>query len=268
MNNFSDTDIQNFNLLGEFCGPRDIENLDSKSLQSKFKIAQADVFVLFGGSIIQGVDVLAQAIQNKVAKRYLIVGGFGHTTATLKETAQKLYPKLPNTATSEAELFADILKRRFNLEADLLETKSTNCGNNITYLLNLLKLHQIEFKSIILAQDATMQRRMSACLKKYVSADTDIINYATYQAELQLSEGTLKFKENHLGMWNPERYQQLLMGEIARLTDNEFGYGPKGKDFIVHVDIPQIVTAAYLDLKQKYPQISRPGNVLYASKNN
>lgn len=40
--------------------------------------------VLFGGSIIAGGDILAEAIQNEVAKKNIIVGGAGHTTETLE----------------------------------------------------------------------------------------------------------------------------------------------------------------------------------------
>lgn len=268
MNNFNNEDINNFNLIGQFCGPRDISNLDSHILFSKYQITQADVFVLFGGSIVYGVNILAQAIQNNIAKKYLIVGGFGHTTASLMQTAKKIFPELPDNITSEAELFAIILKNRFNLKADFLEIDSTNCGNNITYLLDLLKQQQIDFKSIILAQDATMQRRMSACLQKYVSSEIKIINYATYQTNLKLKSNELTFDHDYLGMWSLQRYQTLLMGEMSRLTDNQSGYGPNGKNFIVHVNIPDDVQKAYCSLKQKYPNINRPSNVLYSSKKN
>ena len=43
--------------------------------------------VLFGGSIIAGGDILAEAIQNEVAKKNIIVGGAGHTTETLRNVA-------------------------------------------------------------------------------------------------------------------------------------------------------------------------------------
>ena len=82
----------------------------------------------------------------------------------------------------EAEVFAEYLKYIHGLEVDYLECNSTNCGNNITYLLDLLKEHNIEFKSIILSQDATMQRRREAGLRKYVNEDVTIINYAVYAA--------------------------------------------------------------------------------------
>lgn len=265
---FSKKDIEQLNLIGKFCSQRDIETLASDDLEKKYNLHQADVFVLFGGSILYGVDILAQAIQNKIAKTFVIVGGYGHTTATLQEKVTQEYPNISAFDMQEAEIFATLLKKRFNFQVDLLETKSTNCGNNITYLLDLLKTNNISFNSIILAQDATMQRRMSACLKKYVSTDTKIINFATYQTNLVLENDQVYYDKSILGMWKPKRYQQLLMGEIPRLTDNEFGYGPNGKDFIAHVNIPQNVITAYQNLNNKYPNLNRPGNNLYSSKKN
>lgn len=47
------------NTLGEFCGKRDIPELTTAALENTFHIAQADVMVLFGGSILCGGDVLA-----------------------------------------------------------------------------------------------------------------------------------------------------------------------------------------------------------------
>lgn len=256
-------DLTDFNLLGSFCSQRDIPALTSENLRDKYGFSQADVYVLFGGSILYGVDVLAQAIQNKIAKKYIIVGGFGHTTATFQQTVQNIYPDIPAKNMQEAEIFAALLKKRFNLEVDFLETKSTNCGNNITYLLDLLQKQQLDCHSIILSQDATMQRRMSACLRKYVDSDVTIINYATYQTNLILKQNQLTFDKQFLGLWQPERYQKLLMGEIPRLLDTKTGYGPNGKGFISHVDIPLEVLSAYERLQQKYPELNRPSNPKY-----
>lgn len=52
------------NVLGGFCGKRDIVELTSEQLYKKFEIEQADVMVLFGGSVMWGGDVLAQAMKN------------------------------------------------------------------------------------------------------------------------------------------------------------------------------------------------------------
>lgn len=256
-------DVDNINTLGKFCGQRDFNELSLLGLRS-FGLKQADVFVLFGGSILYGVDILAQAIQNKIAKKYVIVGGYGHTTATLQQTVMHQYPDIPANQMQESEIFAALLKQRFNLQVDYLETQSTNCGNNITYLLELLHQHQIDFKSIILAQDATMQRRMSACLVKYIDQDIQVLNYATYQVTVQLNHDQLTYDHQIPGMWQPQRYLTLLMGEIPRLTDNKTGYGPQGQNFISHVDIPQNVQKAYQALKSKYPDINRPKNDQFA----
>ena len=67
-------------------------------------------------------------------------------------------------------------------------------------------------------------------------------------------------------MWDIERYISLLMGEIPRLSDNENGYGPKGKGFIAHVEIPDQVSKAFHELHRIYSGAVRNANPLYASK--
>lgn len=46
-----------------------------------------------------------------------------------------------------------------------------------------------------------------------------------------------------------DRYLSLLLGELPRLRDDESGYGPSGKDFIVHVHFPDDVMAAWRSLR-------------------
>lgn len=257
--------IDAINILGEFCGKRDIGKLTSSALMERYSISQADIFVLFGGSIICGGDVLAEAIQNKIARHYIIVGGAGHTTQTLREKVHKEYPSVKTEGLTEAEIFNQYLKENYDLQADYLEMNSTNCGNNITYLLNVIKENQLPCQSIILCQDATMQCRMEAGLRKYVSDDVMVINYAAYQAELILdSDGAPAFSCSIHGMWQPERYLSLLMGEIPRLSDNAEGYGPKGTGYIAHVDIPEKVTEAFQYLKENHAEYIRKANPEYA----
>lgn len=103
-----------------------------------------------------------------IAKKYVIVGGAGHTTETLRLKMNKAYPDVETKNLSEAKIFSNYLKFKYNLEPDFLECSSTNCGNNVTYLLQLLEENNISFKNIIISQDATMQCRMEAGLKKYL----------------------------------------------------------------------------------------------------
>lgn len=251
------------NTLGFFCGKRDISELSQKELQSKYGFSQADIYVLFGGSILAGGDVLAEAIKEKIAKTYIIVGGEGHTTESLRKRMHGEYPDFMTDGLSEAHVFLEFLQREYGYTVDFLECKSTNCGNNITYLLELLQNKNISFKSIILSQDATMQYRMSATLRKYIPQETTIINYATYQARVISEENKLMFDKEIWGMWDMDRYITLLMGEISRLTDDENGYGPLGSNFIAHVDIPNNVREAFVILHYKYKDRVRVANPLY-----
>ena len=127
------------NVLGRFCGKRDIAYLTTEELERKYNFSKVDVMVLFGGSIIYGGDVLASAIKNNIAKKYIIVGGVGHTTETLRMKINKEFPGIRTNGLSEAEIFAKYLKYKHELEVDYLECNSTNCGNNITFLLRAIK---------------------------------------------------------------------------------------------------------------------------------
>ena len=155
------------NTLAAFLGPRDVLTLTQEAILARLGQRQADVMALFGGSILAGGDVLAAAMRARVAGTYVIVGGAGHTTETLRERVRTLCPDLSLAAgTTEAEIFEAYLDSRHGLLADFLERRSTNCGNNITYLRDLLKERGVRCKSLILVQDATMQRRMSAGLSR------------------------------------------------------------------------------------------------------
>lgn len=54
------------NILGLFCGKRDVAELTPKCLKDKYDIEQADVMVLFGGSWFTGnIPRLSQRIFQK-----------------------------------------------------------------------------------------------------------------------------------------------------------------------------------------------------------
>lgn len=251
------------NVLGEFCGVRDIDELTPNALKNQFDISQVDVAVLFGGSILEGGDVFAEVMNNNLAKKYIIVGGAGHTTETLREKMFSVLKKNLPSQSTEAELFNQYLIEKYNLRADFLECESTNCGNNITLLLELLKRGNLPYENILMIQDSTMQRRMNASWRRYVGNQL-IINYAAYRVKVVAVDDKLQFEKVPLGMWTVERYIKLLMGDVARLQDNAEGYGPKGKNFIAHVDVPEKVLAAFNYLKN-YFEI-RKANPNYAGK--
>lgn len=257
---------KNINILSKFLGMRDVPSLTKQAFQQKYGIEQADLMVLFGGSILKGADVLARAIQNDAARKYIIVGGAGHTTETLRQVVHGNYPKIETAGQSEAQIFQAVLESVYHVKADYLECQSTNCGNNITFLLDLIRENNLPFDSIILVQDAAMQRRMDAGLRKYVS-DPLIINYAAYQVDVSVDNDQLVYTENIPGMWQMDRFITLLMGEIPRLSDDAQGYGPNGQGFIAHVEIPEDVSKAFEELKEAGISTVRTANPAFASTN-
>lgn len=122
----------------------------------------------------------------------------------------------------------------------------------------------MDVSSIILCQDASRQLRMAAGMKKY-RPDLPVTSYAAYQATVQEENGMLEYEKEIHGTWKRNQYVTLLMAEISRLTDDENGYGPDGKGYIAHVNIPEPVKKAYDHLKGHYADHIRLANPEYAS---
>ncbi len=257
-------EARDLNVLARFLGQRDLPLLSRDGVAAAS--TQVDVAVLFGGSILAGGEVLADVMKAGIARTYVIVGGVGHTTETLRERARAVWPRIDvASGAAEAEIFDAYLREYHGMSADLLETRSTNSGNNITYLLELLESKGITAESFLLMQDATMMRRMVAGLR-FHRPDAAVLAYATYAARVVADSGSLSYEDEPLGMWGIERYRTLLMGEVPRLRDDASGYGPKGAGWIAHVDIPRDVEDAFARLRAAHPEAVRVANSAYASR--
>ena len=114
----NDKTAEYINILGRFCGKRDVPALDHDSLSGRYQIDKADVMVLFGGSILAGGDVLARAIRDEIASCYIIVGGAGHTTESLRQRVHSEYPAIETAGLPEAEIFQRYLREVYGCEAD------------------------------------------------------------------------------------------------------------------------------------------------------
>ena len=264
------------NIIAAWLGMRDFTSLDQQSMRQEAGLTDgvADLLVLFGGGILGSVDFLACAMRRGVARKYAVVGGRGHATYGLSASVEKFFLQaadsgmdlptdLPNPQTaSEAHMISAVLELRYGLKPDLLEAHSTNCGNNIEYLLDLLDEERVAPKSVVLCQDAAMQRRMDATWRKQIAdrpryAATRVINWAFYQAEVVWADDELTYANAPEGMWDIDRYLSLLVGDVARLVDDEHGYGPRGASFIAHVDVPAEVLDAWRELRALRPDDER-----------
>lgn len=253
---------ENLNILGDFLGIRDIDALSSKALKEKYDISQADMLILFGGSIPYGCDLTAKAMLANFAKNFMIVGGQGHTTESLRQAVHNAYPQIATEGKMEADIMSEYIRLKYGIDKILTERNSTNCGNNVTYAIDVMNQNKLYPNNIVIVQDSTMQRRMDAGFRKYLKhSEVKIINFASYKVRVEVEDDKLVIEPPDIwGMWDMERYISLLMGEIPRLYDDANGYGPNGKDYIAHVDIPDRVLKAFEELKINYGNLVRPAN--------
>lgn len=270
------------NTIERWCAVRDVSALEPEAVYRAFGDECIDLMVVFGGGVIEAADLLAEAMRNGVAHRFAVVGGRGHSTWGLSDfmrdymrthggQAAPEFAGLDVDHASEAEMIAAYLHREHGVAPDWLEYRSTNCGNNITFLLDLLEEKGYLPQTLILSQDAVMQRRMVATLARQVQdrprfASMRVAGYAYYDAKLEWREGALAYAEPvPRGMWPLDHYLGLLVAEVQRLTDDEHGYGPRGRDFLVHVDVPSEVASAAADLRRLWGGAVVFGDERYAA---
>ena len=142
----------------------------------------------------------------------------------------------------------------------VLENRSTNCAENAT--LARMKLERLGSRlgTLLLLQDPTMQRRTHASFRQAFRdlPDTVLVNFPTLVPRVLAQGGALRFDDlEPESLWPMERFVSLVMGEIPRLRDDERGYGPKGRGFIPHVEIPPEVEAAHARLLRALGKMER-----------
>ncbi|MES4614605.1 MAG: YdcF family protein [Ewingella sp.] len=215
----------------------------------------APLLILLGNAILPVAEGAFAALASGAVSKILIAGGIGHSTELLYQ-AVKNHPRYASIATkgrSEAEILQDIAINFFAIEPAklLLETLSTNCGDNATQARRVLDLAGDGSSRIILTQDPLMQRRTDASFRKVWQdrPEVEFINWPTFVPQLdKLAEELQHAGETQHSLWSWPRFASLLLGEIPRLRNDPQGYGPRGKDFIAAVDISPELEEAYARL--------------------
>ena len=250
--------VQLFNTLIEYLAKRDLDNLSKAHLQQKYAIEDVELVILLGNSSLFVAERAALSYQAGLTKKILVCGGKGHSTPFLYENVKKhpLYSIIRTDDQSEAELFKRILTDFYKIPKDdlLIEKESTNCGANAQEAYQLLKGKGILPKNILLMQDPVLQRRSQASFEKVFQDEAvQFISYASFVPYLIPEGDKLAFKEKVAEEFcDLDRFISLVMGEIPRLQNDENGYGPKGKNFIIPVEIPETVLQAYRQLLPVY----------------
>lgn len=231
------------NTLGEWLAQNDFVG--------KTAPVRADMVILAGNAVLPAIDA-AFTLASTQQTPLLISGGVGHSTTFLYAATARhpLYNNIRTTGRSEAAILADIARRYWGIAADklLIEDQSTNCGENARFSLELLQRQGIKPKTVVIVQDPTMQRRTLATFARASQQCADAPHWLSWPGVTPVlinEDGALCFARPRQGLWPVERYLSLILGEIPRLRDDATGYGPQGRDYLVHVDIPQHIEEAW-----------------------
>lgn len=179
-------------------------------------LKHSDAILALGSHDLRVAERAADIYLQGYAPFLIFSGGLGNYTAGKWTTA-------------EADLFAEIaVKKGVPLERILIENKSTNTGENITFTKNLLLEKGIDPKTFILVQKPYMERRTFATFKRHWP-EKDIV--VTSQQILLLDYCT-NFENLDLEI-------NIMVGDIQRIKE----YPAKG--FQIYQEIPEVVWDAY-----------------------
>lgn len=264
------------NLLASFLAHQEIPFLSLSSLSSS-SATQIDCIALCGSAILHTAESVFSFLQQRSTTTQpitlVIAGGIGHSTPLLY-AAVRSHPRYGPffadrdlTGLAEARVLEIIGRELFGLDGRkggsirvLVDDRSTNCGANAVETGRVLDEAGVRPRGIIVVQDPTMSLRTKAAFGKVFNSDGDgeegvrVWACPTFVPRFIEDEGGLRFEVieglRAEGLWSMERFLDLLVGEIPRVRDDEGGYGPRGKGFIVHVDVPEEVEGAWRRLKE------------------
>ena len=231
------------------------------------------MLVVCGSECLHPLFTGVAALARGVAKRLVVSGGVGHATSRLYAAVQKdarlVGVKAEPPLTEGAVMRQVALALGADSASVFAEELSTNCGSNAVETRRLLeRLLGVAPRRIIVLQDPTMMRRTH---ETFLAAWADvpgaeIRSWASFIPATQVdNSGRLVIASPPCGdshhpclaemlppQWDVPRFVGLCLGEIPRLRDDAHGYGPLGKGFIGHVDIPVDVEAAYTRLAARH----------------
>lgn len=214
------------------------------------KDIHVDAIVIAGNSF-PTIAKAAATYYHHISNKIIVCGGLGHSTMLLYENLEKLgYGPIDVwSGKSEAECLGTVLEHHgVSREDILLECTSTNTGANASHMKELLKISKISLQSMLLLQDPILQLRTYATFQK-VFPDMTIYSYAIFKPEVMM-DGSPK-QDICKDVWDKSRFLSLLLGEMQRVYDDENGYGPCGKQYMIHVDVADEVRHAYVRVEHE-----------------
>lgn len=194
-------------------------------MQLKHELKPADCLFVMCSNDVRVAEHAAKLYHQKLAPLLVFSGGEGRFTDGLFEK-------------SEAETFAEIAKMSgVPSEAILLETESTNSGENVRFTEQRLKEEGKQCSSFILVQKPFMERRAIATFEK---------QWQSPYTQLQVSSAALPFFEYINEDMPLMMVLEALMEDFSRVKS----YPEKG--FQTEQNIPQQVESSYQVLLERF----------------
>ncbi|MGX7148604.1 ElyC/SanA/YdcF family protein [Enterococcus ureasiticus] len=213
-----------------------------------------DLAILAGNSLPYLADELIALYKLGKADNFMLVGGIGHATPFLQKNFKNIGFEV--STASETEMYLDYFKQRYDLDAQLFltETTSTNSGENALFSLNTIKAESLNPKNVLLLEDPILQRRINATFEKeWRETNAVFTNHVPIIPYVKTVDEKVIFEDDRLnGLWSKDYFLSLVLGEIPRLRNDVNGYGPKGKNYIGALEIPEQVSQSYEKLCQVY----------------
>lgn len=245
------------NLISRFLALQQIQDL--------WRVGSVDCIVICISQVFAQSEKLFRRLEENpsMTKTLVIVGGIGHSTQAIYDAVAS-HPKYHPLAASvvglpESLVMGQILSHFFDKERIMsqgckifFEDKSTTCGSNAINTRQILLEGKVPTpRSCVVIQDPTMLRRTVASFQKAYEEDNtkpEFIGCPLFVPLMEARNGSLEYRTpdgfEGISLWPKQRFWNLLVGEIPRLRDDQDGYGPKGKGFICHVDVPEEVQLA------------------------
>ncbi|EME44801.1 hypothetical protein DOTSEDRAFT_173172 [Dothistroma septosporum NZE10] len=225
-----------------------------------------DCIILCVSALIVQAEQLFRILETRpsLTRCLVLVGGVGHSTEHLWNAIEQheQYRAIGSEVRGlpEARVMETLLQKYFDVNKItsqgcqiLIEDQSTNCGSNAIETRKVLDAAGLtDINTTLIVQDPTMSlRTLKSFEKAYESSDSTFNFHCGPLFIPTIAPGIMPDQiiyDTHFpapSLWPFDRFLSLIIGETPRLRDNVNGYGPKGKNFIGHVDIPLAVEAAW-----------------------
>ncbi|KAJ9643180.1 hypothetical protein H2204_002075 [Knufia peltigerae] len=250
--------IDDVNLLAEYLASPRVSEFSS--------CTDVDAVVICASEVLAQAESIFETLSRhpSITKTLVLCGGKGHSTGLIYEAVAK-HQRFHALATEieglpEAAVLEQIMFRYFDVAAItshgckiLLEDMSTNCGANAANSRRVLEAAGVcSPRRIVVVQDPTMAKRTVASFQRAyedVQGPPEFLNHPVFVPRMdtrtpeqpQFCIAGLP----SMALWAPGRFLDLIMGEIPRIRDNESGYGPRGRNFLPHIDVPAEVEEAW-----------------------